>query len=83
MLPPSQRPLSTMCLSPQKEGASQTARSKTLGPALPEKKAQGSSESSDEELPAGQVGRPSLGDAAGSELGGRGRAAGAEGGSSR
>ncbi|XP_012646430.2 treacle protein [Microcebus murinus] len=42
-------------LSPQKNGNLKTARSKTLAPATPDKKAAGSSESSDEELPASQV----------------------------
>uniref|UniRef100_A0A8C5UM21 Treacle ribosome biosis factor 1 n=1 Tax=Microcebus murinus TaxID=30608 RepID=A0A8C5UM21_MICMU len=39
----------------QKNGNLKTARSKTLAPATPDKKAAGSSESSDEELPASQV----------------------------
>ncbi|XP_012513735.1 PREDICTED: treacle protein [Propithecus coquereli] len=42
-------------LSPQKNGNLKTGRSKTLAPAPPDKKAAGSSESSDEELPASQV----------------------------
>ena len=49
-------PSPTICLSRQKEGNSKTARSKTLAPASPEKKAEGSSASSDE-LPARQVGQ--------------------------
>ncbi|XP_036737377.2 treacle protein isoform X2 [Manis pentadactyla] len=44
----------------QKEGDSKTAKSKTLTPAPPEKNAEGSSESSDEELPASQVIKPPL-----------------------
>nr|XP_055181082.1 treacle protein isoform X5 [Nyctereutes procyonoides] len=39
----------------KKEGSSKTAKSKTQAPAPPEKNAEGSSESSDEELPATQV----------------------------
>uniref|UniRef100_A0A2K6FCN5 Treacle ribosome biosis factor 1 n=1 Tax=Propithecus coquereli TaxID=379532 RepID=A0A2K6FCN5_PROCO len=39
----------------QKNGNLKTGRSKTLAPAPPDKKAAGSSESSDEELPASQV----------------------------
>ncbi|XP_045407339.1 treacle protein [Lemur catta] len=42
-------------LSPQKNGNLKTARSKTLAPAPPDKKAAESLESSDEELPASQV----------------------------
>ncbi|XP_023594915.1 treacle protein [Trichechus manatus latirostris] len=42
-------------LSPRKEDNCKPARSKTLAPASPEKKAEGSSESSEEELPSGQV----------------------------
>ncbi|XP_041606395.1 treacle protein isoform X5 [Vulpes lagopus] len=41
----------------KKEGSSKTAKSKTQAPAPPEKNAEGSSESSDEELPATQVDR--------------------------
>nr|XP_036849980.1 treacle protein isoform X5 [Manis javanica] len=44
----------------QKEGDSKTAKSKTFTPAPPEKNAEGSSESSDEELPASQVIKPPL-----------------------
>ncbi|XP_039095413.1 treacle protein isoform X1 [Hyaena hyaena] len=44
----------------QKEGNPKTARSKTVVPAPPEKDAEGSSESSDEELPASQVIKPPL-----------------------
>jgi len=50
-------PLPTMFLSPQKEGSSKTATSKTLAPASLEKKAEESSTSSDEDLPSSQVGR--------------------------
>ncbi|XP_053423424.1 treacle protein isoform X2 [Nycticebus coucang] len=42
-------------LSPQKNGNLKTAGSKTLAPAPPDKNAEGSSESSDEELPPSQV----------------------------
>ncbi|XP_062044834.1 treacle protein isoform X5 [Lepus europaeus] len=42
-------------LSPRKDSNSKTPRSKTLTPAPPEKKAQESSESSDEEWPSSQV----------------------------
>lgn len=51
-------PLPTMFMSPQKEGSSKTATSKTLTPASLEKKAEESSTSSDEDLPSNQVGRP-------------------------
>nr|XP_055181080.1 treacle protein isoform X4 [Nyctereutes procyonoides] len=44
----------------KKEGSSKTAKSKTQAPAPPEKNAEGSSESSDEELPATQVIKPPL-----------------------
>ncbi|XP_029798913.1 treacle protein isoform X8 [Suricata suricatta] len=44
----------------KKEGGPKTARSKTLAPAPPENDAEGSSESSDEELPASQVIKPPL-----------------------
>ncbi|XP_062942251.1 treacle protein isoform X2 [Cynocephalus volans] len=47
-------------LTPQKDSNSKTARSKTLAPAPPEKNAEGSSESNDEELPSGQVIKPPL-----------------------
>ncbi|KAM9253870.1 treacle protein isoform 2-T2 [Dugong dugon] len=47
-------------LSPRKEDNCKPARSKTLAPASPEKKAEGSSESSEEELPSGQVIKPPL-----------------------
>lgn len=43
-------------LSPRKDSNSKTPRSKTLTPVPPEKKAQESSESSDEEWPSSQVG---------------------------
>lgn len=39
-----------------KDGISQPTRSKASGPAPPEKSVEGSSESSDEDLPSGQVG---------------------------
>ncbi|XP_057168241.1 treacle protein isoform X2 [Ursus arctos] len=45
---------------PAKEANSKAARSKPLAPAPPEKNAEGSSESSDEELPASQVIKPPL-----------------------
>lgn len=45
-----------MCLSPQKEGSSKTTKIKIPAPASQEKNAKDSSESSDEELPASQVG---------------------------
>nr|XP_045758703.1 treacle protein isoform X4 [Mirounga angustirostris] len=44
----------------KKEGNSKAARSKPLAPAPPEKNTEGSSESSDEELPASQVIKPPL-----------------------
>nr|XP_035969462.1 treacle protein isoform X3 [Halichoerus grypus] len=44
----------------QKEGNSKAARSKPLAPAPPEKNTEGSSESSDDELPASQVIKPPL-----------------------
>ncbi|KAM8956926.1 treacle protein isoform 6-T8 [Lycaon pictus] len=44
----------------KKEGSSKTAKSKAQAPAPPEKNAEGSSESSDEELPATQVIKPPL-----------------------
>uniref|UniRef100_M3XMZ0 Treacle protein domain-containing protein n=1 Tax=Mustela putorius furo TaxID=9669 RepID=M3XMZ0_MUSPF len=44
----------------QKEGISKAARSKPLAPVAPEKNAEGSSESSDEELPSSQVIKPPL-----------------------
>ncbi|XP_019654038.2 treacle protein isoform X6 [Ailuropoda melanoleuca] len=44
----------------KKEANSKAARSKPLAPAPPEKNAEGSSESSDEELPASQVIKPPL-----------------------
>ncbi|XP_064134257.1 treacle protein isoform X5 [Loxodonta africana] len=47
-------------LSPRKEDNCKPARSKTLAPAPPEKNAEGSSESSEEELPSGQVIKPPL-----------------------
>ncbi|XP_062044830.1 treacle protein isoform X2 [Lepus europaeus] len=47
-------------LSPRKDSNSKTPRSKTLTPAPPEKKAQESSESSDEEWPSSQVIKPPL-----------------------
>ncbi|XP_008564118.1 PREDICTED: treacle protein [Galeopterus variegatus] len=47
-------------LTPQKDSNSKTARSKTPGPAPPEKNAEESSESNDEELPSGQVIKPPL-----------------------
>ncbi|XP_057587001.1 treacle protein isoform X2 [Hippopotamus amphibius kiboko] len=51
----SDREMSAAVPPAQKEGNSKTARSKALAPAPPEKKAEGSSTSSDEELPASQV----------------------------
>ncbi|KAM5298229.1 treacle protein [Ctenodactylus gundi] len=50
----------TEVLSPQKESTSKTARSKALTPAALEKDSEGSSESSDEELPSSQVIKPPL-----------------------
>uniref|UniRef100_A0A2K5RUQ5 Treacle ribosome biogenesis factor 1 n=1 Tax=Cebus imitator TaxID=2715852 RepID=A0A2K5RUQ5_CEBIM len=47
-------------LSPQKDGNSKPARSKTLVPAPPERNMEGSSESSEEELPLTQVIKPPL-----------------------
>uniref|UniRef100_A0A8C0RBD6 Treacle ribosome biosis factor 1 n=1 Tax=Canis lupus familiaris TaxID=9615 RepID=A0A8C0RBD6_CANLF len=44
----------------KKEGSSKTAKSKAQAPAPPEKNAEGSSESSDDELPATQVIKPPL-----------------------
>ncbi|XP_032193213.1 treacle protein isoform X6 [Mustela erminea] len=44
----------------KKEGISKAARSKPLAPVAPEKNAEGSSESSDEELPSSQVIKPPL-----------------------
>lgn len=45
-------------LSPPKDGISQSTRSKLSGLAPPEKSTEESSESSDEDLPSGQVGSP-------------------------
>lgn len=44
----------------KKEGISKAARNKPLAPVAPEKNAEGSSESSDEELPSSQVIKPPL-----------------------
>ncbi|XP_037589541.1 treacle protein isoform X10 [Cebus imitator] len=51
---------SAQVLSPQKDGNSKPARSKTLVPAPPERNMEGSSESSEEELPLTQVIKPPL-----------------------
>lgn len=62
-------PYHILCLSPQKESNSKTAKSKTPAPAPPQKNAEMSSESSEEEMPAPQVGRSFSENTAGSELG--------------
>nr|XP_015307625.2 treacle protein isoform X6 [Macaca fascicularis] len=51
---------SAQVLSPQKDSNSKPARSKTLAPAPPEGNTEGSSESSEEELPLTQVIKPPL-----------------------
>ncbi|XP_069932419.1 treacle protein isoform X6 [Oryctolagus cuniculus] len=57
---PGPGPHEAVVLSPRKDSNSKTPRSKTLTPAPPEKKAQESSESSDEEWPSSQVIKPPL-----------------------